>query len=157
MMKTWTGQGWRDFQDGDLRPDDRGFLLGDGVFETLRVKGGTLRRGDLHRVRFEAACRAMDLDCPARWEAIAEGAETAGEDAMVRVTLSRGAGPRGLGVIEAPRPGLFLSASPVSEPPDGLALVTAPLRRSPSSLASRHKTLSYTDNAAARRAAVRAG
>ncbi|WP_417494908.1 aminotransferase class IV, partial [Maricaulis sp.] len=54
-------------------------------------------------------------------------------------------------------PSCLITAAPLPEAPASLSLATVSQRRSPSSIAARHKTLSYIDNAMARREAVRAG
>ena len=46
-----------------IDPDDRGFTLGDGVFETLRIKGGVVRRLEAHLRR---PCSVLATACPQR-------------------------------------------------------------------------------------------
>lgn len=156
-MRSWDRQAWRPFETGDIAPDDRGFLLGDGVFETMRVASGRTRYSAAHRDRFEAACAALDLDCPAPWSAVETVAADLPDGATLRVTLTRGPGPRGIAPVTDTRPALFLADVPPANAPKSVSLHTASITRSPGSLAARHKTLSYADNAAARRAAVDAG
>ncbi|MCF8879597.1 aminotransferase class IV [Hyphobacterium sp. SN044] len=157
MMRSWDEQGWRTFEPGDIAPEDRGFLIGDGVFETMRVAGGRIRHSDAHRDRFEAACAALDLDCPAEWGQVEAAATGLPDGSILRLTLTRGPGPRGIGPVTEPEPRLFLADFPPVSPPEPVSLCTVSIRRSPSSLASRYKTLSYADNAAARREAVASG
>lgn len=157
MMRTWDGQGWRAFAPGDISPDDRGFLIGDGVFETMKVTDGRIRYSAAHRDRFEAACAALDLDCPAGWGDVEAAARDLPDASTLRLTLTRGPGPRGIGPVKELKPRLFLADFPPVSPPESLCLRTVSIRRSPSSLACRHKTLSYADNAAARREAVASG
>lgn len=157
MMRTWDSGRWRAFEPGDLSPEDRGFLLGDGVFETMRVAGGRIRHAAAHRDRFEAACAALDLDCLADWAGIEAEVKGFADGATLRLTLTRGPGPRGIGPIAEARPAAFLADFPPAEIPASLRLATSTLRRVPGSLACRYKTLSYADNAAARREAARAG
>src|SRR5450759_3826832 len=96
--------------DGRLMPADapalpvadRGFQLGAGVFETLRVRRGVAIELDLHLRRLREGLAVLEIRLP--WS----DAEMAGaiaatvsinapEDAAVRVTVSRGAPPaRGL-------------------------------------------------------------
>jgi len=96
--------------DGRLMPADapalpvadRGFQLGDGVFETLRVRRGVAIELDLHLRRLREGLAALEIRLP--WSdaemagAIAATvAINAPEDAAVRITVSRGAPPvRGL-------------------------------------------------------------
>lgn len=157
MMRTWDDQGWRAFVPGDVAPDDRGFLLGDGVFETMKVTDGRIRYSAAHRDRFETACAALDLVCPAGWGQVETAAAELPDGSILRLTLTRGPGPRGIGPVMEPKPRLFLADFPASPVPESVSLRTVSIRRSPSSLASRYKTLSYADNAAARREAVASG
>jgi branched-subunit amino acid aminotransferase/4-amino-4-deoxychorismate lyase len=157
MMRTWDDQGWRAFEPGDIAPDDRGFLLGDGVFETMRVASGRIRYSAAHRDRFETACAALDLGCPAGWGQVETAAPGLPDGSILRLTLTRGPAPRGIGPVTVPKPRLFLADFPASPVPESVSLHVSAIRRSPSSLACRHKTLSYADNAAARRETVASG
>lgn len=149
---------WRDFRPGDLAPDDRGLTLGDGVFETFRANANGLRRSAAHADRLGAACAALDLPRP-DWAMVEAEAvrQSAREARIIRVTITRGTGPRGLGPVPDAIGLVMLTGAPWSRSPDSLSLHVARLRRSPESLTARHKTLSYADNAAARREAVSAG
>lgn len=157
MMRTWYGQGWRVFEPGDIAPDDRGFLIGDGVFETMKVTDGRIRFSAAHGDRFESACITLDLVSPAGWGDVEAAAGDLPAGTTLRLTLTRGPAPRGIGPVAGPRPRLFLADFPPVSPHDPVSLCTVSIRRSPSSLACRHKTLSYADNAAARREAVASG
>ena len=145
-----------------IDPDDRGFLLGDGAFETLRMQAGRPRRWARHRARLAGALERLQIASP-DWGALeaglAELARRLGFDAaMARVTVSRGAGGRG---FETPpgRPGTVLAALSAQEPaPRAVALgvIDAP-RREPTSLAARFKPIGYGDALHARRLARAAG
>ena len=149
---------FRDFKPGDLTPDDRGVLLGDGVFETFRVSEAGIRRAGEHCERLAQACRALELPM-VDWNQIDREATrlSARVQNTGRLTITRGPGPRGLGAIQNAQPRVWLSLSEWVSPPMSLRLHTSRLRRSRHSLTSQHKTLSYADNAAARRAAEIAG
>lgn len=100
-----------------LRADDRGFLYGDGIFETIRVLDGRPQHRDRHLDRLRtglAELRIGPLGDPPLAERIdtlltATGASR-GEFAL-RISVSRGAGngprPRGLA------PTVILSARPL--------------------------------------------
>ena len=148
--------------EGPLMVDarDRGLTLGDGVFETLMVLNRSPLWANMHLARFQAA--ALELGLPFDRmivdDAIAEVVGGAGTGHHVlRITLTRGSGSRGLAGNGA-TPSLLLSLDPFDaalmfQP---LALVTATVRRNPASPASRLKTTSYIDNImAAREAAAR--
>ncbi|WP_026608557.1 aminotransferase class IV [Methylocapsa acidiphila] len=132
---------------------DRGLLLGDGLFETMRVHKGRAFDLDGHLARLESGlrilgfARAVDL---ARLRAdvtnylAAEGAS----EAALRLTLTRGAGPRGLAPPEEPRPTIVMTLSPLPlarETPVSLWIATS-TRRNELSPVSRAKALPYLDN-----------
>ncbi len=146
-----------------LDPDDRGFLLGDGLFETLLWSRAALSRFEAHVARLTAGCAALGLPAPARDEleraalAAIERAGLQGARAAVRLTWTAGAGGRGLDRPDEPRPRLFAAAHPAPRPMGPARLAVVGVRRNEGSPASRLKTLAYLDNILARRAARLAG
>tara|TARA_R110002072_G_scaffold90929_8_gene203222 strand:- start:366 stop:1175 length:810 start_codon:yes stop_codon:yes gene_type:complete len=149
---------WHDAAPGDVSVEDRGLLLGDGVFETFVVTDGDIRHGAQHAARLKAACAALEIAFP-DWTRVAEEAARLALPGrhVGRLTVTRGPGPRGLAPIANAVATIWLSLSPAAQPPRALALAVSRYKRSPSSLSAQHKTLSYADNAAARREAVAAG
>jgi aminodeoxychorismate lyase len=138
---------------------DRGFLLGDGVFETFRVSDGKIRHSDLHARSLNEACHALGLDC-VDWpgvEAVIAGLFDSGNARVGKLIVTRGAGSRGLSPIIDPAKRIFLQDFAAPSTPKVAQLMTVSIRRSATSLAARHKTLSYVDNLAARREAVGRG
>ncbi len=106
---------------------DAGFLLGDGLFESLRATAGVPHLLDRHLVRlFSAAAELEFADMPSvehvREQVLQTIRRAALRDAYVRVTVTRGTGGVGL----APPPGLptvviaVLPASPLTRPEDGI-------------------------------------
>jgi branched-subunit amino acid aminotransferase/4-amino-4-deoxychorismate lyase len=143
--------------------DDRGLLLGDGLFETILADHGRLDAFDAHAGRLVRGCAVLELPAPdiaqlhaAALAALAESG-LAATRAAVRLTWTAGSGGRGLERPPAPAPRLIAQASPAPAPAGPAALVTAEIRRNATSPASRLKTLAYLDNVLARRAAVIAG
>jgi branched-chain amino acid aminotransferase len=141
---------------------DRGALLGDGVFETMRWRNQAVERLERHVARLESACTALGLSSPLTGNELgdlaAEICERNGlEDAALRLTVTAGIGPRGLDRDPKGQPAVLLTAARRTAPPNSIALKTSLIRRSPTSLAAAHKTLGYTDNLAARREARNAG
>ena len=143
--------------------NDRGLLLGDGLFETLLAVDGDPSDWDAHLARLNAGCVALGLPAPAEAEAWAAGQSalaaaglTQGRAAL-RITWTAGSGGRGLDRPEPCDPVLFATASQAPAAAGPLRLVTARTRRNAGSIASRHKTLSYLDNVLARREARQAG
>ena len=144
--------------------DDRGFLLGDGLFETVLAKAGRLVLWDRHLDRLARGCAALGLPAPdpgACTEAAHAALDTAGlagaERAAVRLTWTAGSGGRGLDRPETAAPRLIATAAPSSAPQGSIRLATSAIRRNPSSPTGRLKTLSYLDQVEARREARTAG
>ncbi len=137
--------------------DDRGLLLGDGLFETLLARGGALEHWEAHLARLTAGCEALGLPVPDGGQArrLCERAvEDAGlSRAAVRLTLTAGSGGRGLDRPAQAQTRMFATANPSPAPVGPVALVTVSVRRNEHSSASRLKTLSYLDNVLARREA----
>ncbi|MDO9336970.1 MAG: aminotransferase class IV [Caulobacter sp.] len=137
--------------------DDRGLLLGDGLFETILARGGVLEHWAAHLARLTAGCATLDLPSPdgAMALRLCEQAVTdAGlSRAAVRLTLTAGSGGRGLDRPAQAQLRLFATASASPPPPGPVDLVTVGVRRNEQSPASRLKTLSYLDNVLARREA----
>ena len=161
-MTVWLDGDWLGDGAAVIAAGDRGLLLGDGLFETLRFSGGRLLRQAAHEQRLRASCAALDLACPldriALSAIVGEMAARAGlRQAAIRLTLTAGSGQRGLARPAMVQPSCLITAAPLPEIPAALSLATVSGRRSTGSIAARHKTLSYIDNVMARREAGRAG
>ncbi|WP_420430934.1 aminotransferase class IV [Hyphobacterium sp.] len=152
------GTEWTAFEPSVDTMADRGFLLGDGVFETFRIENGRIRNDELHASALSESCTALDLTMP-DWATVtaAIGAHADSGNRVGKLIVTRGPAPRGLTPVAEPRPQAFLQLSERPEPPAQVRLASVPIRRSATSLAARYKTLSYADNLAARRLAVAAG
>lgn len=154
---------------------DRGFQLGDGIFETMRASGGRVTELAEHEARLRRSADGLDIDLPADVRArlergiadllAAEGLDGPGADASIRVTVSRGAwSSRGL---LPPRdvhlePTIAIQAWPVVPAPPshlegGLHLVASAVRRDPANPLVTLKTTSRADYVFARLEARRAG
>jgi branched-chain amino acid aminotransferase/4-amino-4-deoxychorismate lyase len=142
-----------------IPPDDRGFTLGDGLFETVLAEGGRLRRLKAHLARLTSGCARLGLPAPAAEEAEAlmrealVGARLENARAAVRLTLTAGSGGRGLDRPAVPTPRMVATAAPAPRPTTPARLVTASIPRNERSPASGLKTLAYVDNVLARREA----
>lgn len=96
---------------------DRGFLYGDGLFETVRVRRGALFRWPDHLQRLERGAEFLRLRLPygrAELDRLARELiqRNALSEAALRVTLTRGAGPRGYSLQGADAPTLVMSLHP---------------------------------------------
>jgi branched-chain amino acid aminotransferase len=152
---------------------DHGFLLGDGVFETLRAMGGRILELDEHLGRLRASASGLDIAIPEERLAQLEGAmrellaaealDGPGSSASVRVTVSRGTMiARGLLPLEKASPTVVIQAWPVAPPPpghleDGISLIASAVRRDPGNPLAALKTTSRADFVYARIEARRAG
>ena len=164
----WVNDGLRRADDAGVCVRDRGFTLGDGVFETLRVRDRTLLdlTAHLRRLRKGAALLYVgpvpsdaDLLSAALMVLEANGLR----DAALRITVSRGT-PRERGLLPDPdaAPTLVLDAYPFTSYPGelyarGMRLATVRERRNEHSIVSRAKTLSYLAQVVARTEAAERG
>ncbi|MEP7066508.1 MAG: aminotransferase class IV [Gemmatimonadota bacterium] len=135
-----------------LSPLDRGFTLADGLFETMRARGGTVFRLDAHLDRLHAGARLLAIPlAPGLRDHVAaatRAAFTYGYDhASVRLTVTRGPAPPGLAPPPHSAPTVALVISPLSPPsePRSIVAAMAQSRRNEHALTSGLKTLSYTE------------
>ena len=146
-----------------IGPDDRGFTLGDGLFETVLADRGRLVLWDQHLQRLCGACDVLGLPgpdlalCETEARAALAAAGLTDARAAIRLTWSAGPGGRGLDRPAPPQPRLVVTAAPSPLDQSPVALFTSSVRRNAGSPVSRLKTLSYLDNVLARREARAAG
>ena len=145
-----------------IDPADRGFLLGDGAFETMRYEAGDLQRWPRHRARLQEALTALEIPSP-DWMALERAAaelcqEQGLEAALVRLTVSRGPLGGGMSVSRNGAPTVLMTAKDLPQRPATLsASWVKDARRDARNLSARHKLTGYADMLGARRAAQRAG
>jgi branched-chain amino acid aminotransferase len=164
--------------DGRLQPADepalpvadRGFQLGDGVFETLRARRGVPIELDLHLLRLHEGLAALEIRLPWSDAEVARAIEAtvainAPSDAAVRLTVSRGAPPaRGLlpagwhdlraTLVVQAWPHAGVSAALLER---GVRAIVATVRRDPAHPLASVKTVSRADYVWTKLEAVRAG
>ena len=150
---------------------DRGFLYGDGVFETVRVHDGHPVWLDRHLARLADACRQIRLPLPDKpWPAIFQKVidKNRVDHAAIRLTLSRGTmfpSPlvgKGQGEGgETPTVVLFHRPLPHVTPSQwrkGVSLTLTTIRRlSPRSHPTQAKTLNYLNSLLAKQEAAERG
>ncbi|WP_341989818.1 aminotransferase class IV [Azorhizobium sp. AG788] len=156
-MRVWLNGALLDADDARIAPGDRGFTLGDGLFETLAVRAGTISRLPAHLARLAAGAQVLGLPLPAfDLPQIAAALLQANgwSDAVLRLTVTRGVGPRGVLPPDQPSPTVLVTAAPMAAPGGPARLVTATVtRRNEHSPLSRIKSLNYLDNILARQEA----
>lgn len=128
---------------------DRGFVYGDGLFETIRLYHGLPFRWDDHLARLRRGAEFLGIRLPFSPDQLRSRVEelvgrNAMPEAVLRMVLSRGVGPRGYSPQGADRPTLVMSLHP-APPTDPRApmqwrLATASLRVAADDPLARHKT-----------------
>ena len=124
---------------GDVRvsPDDRGFLLGDGIYEVAAAYDGRFVALDKHMDRLRRSLRESRID-----DTIADPLETVFQEllerngfaesgkAMVYLQVTRGVAPRSHAFPKsAPRPTVYAYAAPFPDMGDlasGIGAITRP-------------------------------
>ncbi len=127
---------------------DRGLTLGDGVFDTALVLNGRVFLEGAHLARLLNALRELEIAADETIIRQCIGAlAPGGERHVLRVTITRGAGLRGLTPAGLQKPVVFGSLSPLTAGFFGprLAIDVATIRRNETSPTSRLQTLSYLD------------
>jgi 4-amino-4-deoxychorismate lyase len=83
--------------NGAIPIDDRGFLYGDGLFETVVVRERVLLWETLHCARLKRGMQRLDfsIDIASPWRDLLEQASECSGSHTLRLTVSRGSGPRG--------------------------------------------------------------
>ncbi len=103
--------------------NDRGLSYGDGLFETMLLRGGGVRFLPSHLARLRLGCNRLGIDCPEAALAadIAQISATASEG-VLKILLTRGTGGRGYKPPADATPTRIVSLHPV---PAGATTVTA--------------------------------
>lgn len=161
----WLNDGLIPISQARVPVNDRGFLYGDGLFETLRADDERVHLLTEHLERLEASARVFRLPFPANipWQERLVQLLTANGlsrgPARVKILLTRGVAP-GLGLPEECRPTLVIYAEAYTPPsPEAYAagwpVVVFPEGRS--TFVGRHKSLNYLFYLAARQFALDRG
>ncbi len=101
---------------------DRGLVLGDGLFETLRVRNGRPEFLDLHYRRFAKSAKRLRLRMPVSQTELTRiisdlCRKSKLNDAVARITLTRGRYLGGLSIDPKIPPSLIVTTALVSEIP----------------------------------------
>lgn len=153
-------------RDAVLPISDRSFLYGDGLFESVRVYGGVPFLWGRHLERFRAGAEFLRIHVPFSDEELTRGVQellgrNRAGDAMIRVTLSRGSGPRGYSPRGADHPWVVMTLHP-SPPASGGAggpwkLATSRFRIPPGDPLAQFKTANKLVQVLSRMEAEEAG
>ncbi len=159
---------WRngDFLDagGAVSAADRGFLIGDGVFETVLVDRGRPAFLAAHLSRLQRGAEALGFDVSADENALRTVVEElaarggAAARAACRITATRVGGARGLVASADAKMQLLLSLAPIAPPKNSLRAVIASAQRLSTAPTNAFKCVgAYAANMLARTQAARAG
>lgn len=141
---------------------DRGFLLGDGIFDTVLAVDGMLMFFEHHYLRLCHDAEVMGIpmtytetNLRKAIDRLLKANDLADNHASIRITLTRGSGPRGLLPPEEPEPLIMITAAQY-RPPEGPAkAIISSHRRNEGSELTRIKSISYTSNILARMEATK--
>ncbi|GGF56047.1 2-keto-4-methylthiobutyrate aminotransferase [Azorhizobium oxalatiphilum] len=142
-----------------IAPGDRGFTLGDGLFETLAIRDTVPERWQAHLTRLSTGAAILGLPLPPLDLLALTAALTAANglrDGVLRLTVTRGEGPRGVLPPATPNPTVLATLAPRAAPlPPARLCLAQVTRRNEHSPLARIKSLNYLDNILARQEAQR--
>ena len=145
---------------------DRGFLYGDSLFETMRICHRRVFRWHQHMERFLRGVEQLKFRCPFTPQELKDAARRLVEenqftDGLLRLTLSRGVGPRGYSPTGAESPTVVMSLHPApvvdSASPPEWHMITSTLQLASADRLATHKTGSRLLQVMARLEAEAAG
>lgn len=170
MSQVWLDGRLLDPADAAIAIGDRGFLLGDGLFETMRAYAGHVFRLDAHLARLRAGAARVGIPVPdgleqAVLETVAANESAQPGDTAIRLTVTRGEAGYALlpqpSPDDAPAPTALITARPYRADPGwyelGIAAGTARGRIDEHSATVGLKRLGYLEAIVALREAAAAG
>ena len=132
-----------------ISPLDHGLLVGDGVFETLRVYDGVPFAWRRHLERLERSAAGLGLAVPSiailREQADAVLAANRLREARLRITITGGPAPLGSERAMV-APTVIVAASALTPWPPTTDVVTVPWPRNERGATAGLKTVSYAEN-----------
>lgn len=161
-LAVWADGHLSESADVSVDVSDRGFLLGDGLFETIAVFNGKAHKLDAHLDRLSEAAVLLGLFIEkSRLRQAVEGVIESQNNVhgIVRLTVTRGTGGRGLAPPLNPKPAIFAVLMPwaTNLAFDRVRLATSTIRRNDRSPVTRVKSLGYLDNILALREVTKLG
>jgi len=129
---------------------DHGFMVADGIFETLKISGGKAFAVNRHNIRLRRSATGLGIKCPADEVINAAidqimAANPPFELGRLRITVTSGIGPLGSDRIGG-EPTLVLSVAPQPAWPATTGAVLVPWMRNELSAIVGLKTISYAEN-----------
>ncbi len=164
-MQVWLETDKADyFTTAHLPIDDRGLTYGDGLFETIRIINGRPLFFDRHVARLTTGLATLNLPIP--WDAAALLSRCCKlisvneiTNGILRLTITRGSGPRGFAPPTEPNPTLIMQTLITPKPNgaasdgrggEGVRVLLAPRRIDPANPLCHLKHLSALDKVLAK-------
>jgi branched-chain amino acid aminotransferase len=150
QLAVWSnGRRFERPEDASVPVTDHGLVVGNGVFEALKVTPAGAFAVQRHLDRMSRSAAAMGLPAP-DYGLIREAIAAALDgwplsEAKVRITLTGGEGPLGSGAAYGPST-LIVAVEPRDPTPATTAIVTAPWRRNENGALTGVKSTSYAEN-----------
>jgi branched-chain amino acid aminotransferase len=146
LTRVWVDGRLCEAHDARVSVFDRGFLLGDGLFETMRAYGGRVFRLGAHLDRLRRSADRVGIRVPDGLDAAVRETLAANRlaDAAVRLTVTRGAGPG----VEPPAdaaPTVVIAVRPPAAPPAEVRAAWARGRVNEHAATAGLKRLGYLD------------
>lgn len=163
-MICWLNGVYENIEQVRIDPRDRGFLLGDGIFETMLAVDGAVHHAKQHLARLSGAAELLGIPMPfsnveitdAMMNLLKVNHLTLGRAAL-RLTLTRGVGARGVAPPSEAAPTILMTVVSAPPPPVQMRGIISSYVRNEKSVSSRIKSLNYLDNILARNEAAQKG
>ncbi|NQU60079.1 MAG: aminotransferase class IV [Rhodospirillales bacterium] len=147
-----------------IDPTDRGLTLGDGLFETIAVRGAKPSRLDAHLARLRDGADVLGLNLPTKDRDLKGALQDVIEandvdEGLLRLTVTRGPAPRGLLPPTPSQPTVMIVAfSQALTPMMAVsAVISTTTRRNEHSPLARIKTTNFLDGILAGQEAAKRG
>jgi branched-chain amino acid aminotransferase len=148
-MKIWLNGALTPLEDAAISPLDHGLVVGDGVFETVRVYRGEPFAWTRHAQRLHASAEGIGLTAPPIDElrAAADAVLAANDltEARLRITVTGGPAPPGSRRATVP-PTVVVVAFALEPTSDTAAVMVVPWTRNEGGALAGLKTISYAEN-----------
>lgn len=118
MKKIWLNRGIVPDSRAKVSVFDRGFLYGDGIYETVRVYGGKIFRAENHWTRLDHSLAGVKIKIPWSHAFLTKACLSVIranrlKECLVRVTITRGRGKIGYDPSSCGSPTLVILAVPI--------------------------------------------
>ncbi len=160
MKKVWINGKLVDINRATVSVFDRGFMYGDGLFETMRCYNGTVFKIDDHLRRLEHSAKTIAIKMPYSLKYLKKEiykliAVNALKDAYIRLTITRGEGRFGIEHKDVLKPNMVIIAKKFEGYPrwmadKGISCHTVKIRQNDLSPLSGAKSLNFLNYIMAR-------